>query len=200
MDKVGRMSRWEVPEARRRAPLVALLVGGGVDSSVLADMYSRRGTGLFGVHYDYGQEALPGERQAARRIARKYKFRLRLRRLSVPVSKRGDEFLARNALMILGAAAEFGTRPVRISFGAHAHSQYFDCSQRFIETMQRVLDGYFEGRVILEAPLLTFNKSDIVAYARRRRVPIAATFSCTRAARTPCGKCPSCLDRRALGI
>jgi 7-cyano-7-deazaguanine synthase len=120
--------------------------------------------------------------------------------MTLDVSSRGDEYLCRNALLILSAAAEFGGKPLRIALGAHAQAHYYDCSSLFFDEMRRLLDGYFQGQVSLETPLLTFNKADIVAYARRFHVPVSMTYSCTRAALKPCGECPSCLDRKALGI
>ncbi len=179
---------------------VVVLMGGGVDSTTLVDMYHRRKTIMFGVHYNYGQRALIGERRAVVFISKLYGLKLLKRNLSVPVSVRGDEFIGRNALLILAAAAEFGTKPIRIAFGAHSMSPYYDCSERFIESTQSILDGYFSGTVVIEAPLLGFTKAEIAGYAQKRKVPLNATFSCTRASSKPCGQCPSCLDRRALGV
>ena len=182
-----------------RKPVI-LLLGGGIDSTVMVDMYSKRKTPFIGIHYDYGQKALLGERKSIRLISDLYRFKYLMRSLNVPVASRGDEFLARNALFILSAAAEFGSRPTRIAFGAHLMSPYYDCSPRFVDSIQSILEGYFSGTVVLEAPLLAFTKAEIVAYAKKRRIPLKATFSCTRASRTPCSHCPSCLDRRALGV
>jgi 7-cyano-7-deazaguanine synthase len=69
-----------------------------------------------------------------------------------------------------------------------------------LDSMQGLLDGYFNGTVVLEAPLIGSTKAEVVAYGRRHHVPLGATFSCTRAAVRPCGKCPSCLDRLVLGV
>lgn len=179
---------------------VVVLMGGGVDSTVLVDMYHKRRTRMIGVHYNYGQRSLIGERRAVAFISKLYGVKLLRRSLSVPFSSRGDEFIGRNALLIMAAAAEFGTKPIRIAFGAHSMSPYYDCSARFIESIQSILDGYFSGTVVLEAPLLGFKKAEIAGYAKKRKVPLNATFSCTRASSKPCGKCPSCLDRRALGV
>lgn len=187
-------------EKSKRKTLLVLLLGGGIDSTVMVDMYTKRKMQIIGVHYDYGQKALVGERRSIRLISDLYGFEYLRRSLTVPVSSRDDEYLARNALFILAAAAEFGGQPTRIAFGAHLMSPYYDCSPRFVESIQSILDGYFLGTVVLEAPLLEFTKAEVVAYAKKRRIPLNATFSCTRASKTPCGHCPSCLDRRALGV
>ena len=196
MDKSRSQRRVKAKEA---TPVVVLM-GGGVDSTTLVDMYHKRRTSMLGVHYNYGQRALIGERRAVGFISKLYGVKLLRRNLSVPVSTRGDEFVGRNALLIMAAAAEFGTKPIRIAFGAHSMSPYYDCSVRFIESIQSILDGYFSGTVVLEAPLLGFSKAEIAGYAQKRKVPLNATFSCTRASSKPCGQCPSCLDRRALGV
>ena len=181
-------------------PMLVALLGGGIDSTVMLSLYRQKGTPIVGIHYDYGQKALNGERRAVRKIARRYGVPVRWRRLEVPIKKRGDEYLDRNALFVLAAAAEFGLKPLRIGLGAHARSPYYDCTRHFIESMQNLLDGYFNGAVVVETPLIGSTKAEIVAYGRRHRVPLSATFSCTRAAVHPCGRCPSCIDRAVLGV
>ncbi len=192
-------------KATRKAPksgrpkLVALL-GGGIDSTVMLSLYRRKDVRVVGVHYDYGQAPVNAERRAVRKVAVRYSTQVYWRKLGMPVKSRGDEYLARNALFVLAAAAEFGPGPLRIGLGAHARSAYYDCSRHFLESMQTMLDGYFDGTVVLEAPLIDSTKAEIVAYARRHRIPLKATFSCTRGVSKPCGRCPSCLDRAVLGV
>src|SRR3990172_6247354 len=185
---------------KSRKHTVVVLVGGGIDSTVLLSIYRREKVPIIGVHYDYGQKALRGELRSIRRVSHFYKVPMRWRRLTIPVHARGDEYLGRNALFILAAAAEFGISSVRIGIGAHARSPYYDFSRHFFDSMQGVLDGYFDGKVVLEAPLISFSKAEVVAYGRRHRVPLDVTFSCTRGTSLPCGLCPSCLDRRVLGV
>lgn len=179
---------------------VVVLLGGGLDSSVVLQLVWRRSSRVICLHYDYGQPALEGERRAIARICRGYRIKPYWRVLPQNFVKNGDEYECRNALFVLAAAAEFGDRPLQIMLGAHAGSSYYDCTPRFLESMQSLLDGYFDGRVILEAPLIRFRKSDIVAYGRRAGVPLSLTYSCTRRGDRPCGSCPSCLDRRALNV
>jgi 7-cyano-7-deazaguanine synthase len=179
---------------------IVVLLGGGIDSSVVVDLLRRRNKGLMGVHFNYGQPALRGERRAVRAIAHRYGVPVRWRNLGPPVSQQGDEFFCRNALFILATAAELGFEPLRIVTGIHAQSPYYDCSAEFLTTVQRLLDGHFHGRIVVETPLLGFSKSDVVAYARKRRLPLQLTYSCTRSSLKPCQECPSCLDRRALGV
>jgi len=179
---------------------VVVLLGGGIDSTVLLDMYNRAGSSITGLHYDYGQKALGGERRALRKIAAYFAVPVRWRKLAIPIASRGDEYLGRNAIFVLAAAAEVGNQTLRIGLGLHDLSPFYDCTRHFVNSMQSLLDGYFGGRVVLDAPLLAMTKAEIVTYARDRRVPLEATFSCNRGPIRPCGICPSCLDRRALGV
>lgn len=182
-----------------RHPEVMVLAGGGIDSTVLIAMYRKRNNTVTAIHYDYGHPAQTGELRSLRRLSVKYDFKLLTRSIRARIARIDDEFLCRNALFILSAAAEFGGRGQRLAIGAHSQAPYYDCSPEFFVLMRSLLDGHFGGRVTLEVPLQDFTKSDIVALGRKMRVPLSWTHSCTRA-RTPCGKCPSCLDREALGV
>jgi 7-cyano-7-deazaguanine synthase len=54
--------------------------------------------------------------------------------------------------------------------------------------------------VQLDAPFAHATKQEVYELCRAHRVPLAMTYSCERRSRRPCGKCPSCIDRRRLGL
>lgn len=178
-------------------PKRVVLLGGGIDSTVVVDLLTRRGEHLTGLHYNYGQRSLMGERRAIRWLRERYGISIELRKLSTPIGRREDEYFCRNAILILAAASEYGREPTSIVTGIHSGSPYFDCTPRFLETMQFLLDGQFHGTVSLDAPLIHSTKEEIIAHALKRRIPLEKTYSCTRRPLHPCGKCPSCLDRIA---
>jgi 7-cyano-7-deazaguanine synthase len=112
---------------------------------------------------------------------------------------RGYEFLGRNALFVL-AAGSLGPPPLRVSLAINRGPEYYDISPRFLIDCQRMLDGYFGGTVVLEAPFVDYSKKDIIRYCKRRKVPLNITYSCQKKNSPPCGRCPTCLDReRYLG-
>src|SRR2546428_3710993 len=74
-------------KASFQRPMLVALLGGGIDSTVMLSLYRQKGTPIVGIHYDYGQKALNGERRAIRKIARRYSVPVRWRRLEVPIKK-----------------------------------------------------------------------------------------------------------------
>lgn len=181
-------------------PDVVVLAGGGIDSSVLMAMRRDEGEHTIAVHYDYGQGPAAAELQAVRYMGRLVGIRTTSRRLPVKLVQRKDEYMGRNALFVLAAAAEFSAQPIRIWLGAHAGSSHWDCTQGFTQSMQRVLDGYHDGTVTLQAPLQDMMKAEVVAVAHRMKLPLSRTFSCLQGPRRPCGECASCLDRKVLRV
>lgn len=88
-----------------------------------------------------------------------------------------------------------------IYYGAHADdaagSAYPDCSTAFNDAMNQAI---FEGsgkQVHIEAPFVTWNKSDVVREGLRLKVPYELTWSCYEGKEKPCGKCGTCIDRAA---
>jgi len=180
---------------------VVILLSGGIDSAALLEFYRERGSSVRTVYVDYGQPAGKAERRSAAALSKHFGFgRLATLRLGTALPRDAHgEYFGRNLLLILLAAAAGGTGPVIVAAGVHAGTRYFDCSEAFAELARRVLDGYSGGRVALDVPFLTWSKQEIVEYCRARKVPLELTHSCEMAAQ-PCGACPSCLDRRTLGV
>jgi 7-cyano-7-deazaguanine synthase len=176
---------------------VLLLLSGGIDSSTLLTFYRRRKARLICVHYQYGQPCQESELKAAEDVTHLSRDDLKVVEMGFPMSVRRNELLGRNAFFVL-AAASLGFSPARIALGIHRGTGYYDCTEEFVNEMQRILDGYHSGTVRLEAPFLGFSKKDIINYGRKNGVPIALTYSCQRKNAPPCGECPPCNDRREL--
>lgn len=183
--------------ATTAASEVTILLGGGLDSSTLIPFYRRRGVGIRAIHFDYGQVSLAGERRAAESICEHFAVPLEMSRLGFPLSCTNGEYAGRNALLLL-AAASTTTPPRSVAIGIHTGVPYYDSSVAFVADMNRLFDGYFGGRVKVEAPFAEFAKPDVYAFAVETEVPVHLTFSCERSAHEPCGKCPSCIDREKL--
>lgn len=109
----------------------------------------------------------------------------------------------RNGL-ILSAVASFALSlypndDISVYLGIHAddvvNSAYADCSIEFSKYMNKaVLTGTY-NKVRLVSPLVSFNKSQVVAEGLRVGVPYELTWSCYEGGDKPCGKCATCLDR-----
>ena len=173
-----------------------VLLSGGVDSAcVLAER--RNSTDQISTLYvDYGQTAADAERASSHSIADHYQVNwaeLSVHGLVIP----SGEIPGRNALLVHLALAHLGSaHPSCIYLGIHAGTPYRDCSPAFVEETQRSLDYQSSGGCQLVAPLLRWNKGQVVHRALELGMPLHLTHSCECAIQ-PCGECASCKDREA---
>ena len=179
----------------RKVIPVVVLASGGIDSTALIHRYKAAGEQIKIIHFQHGQPSGRSEYRAVRLVSRRYGLKVKVVRLGFNMFLRGNELLGRNALFVL-IASSLSPPPARISLGIHQGPEYYDISPGFVADCQRILDGYFGGTVSLEAPFLNDTKLDIINYCRRGKVPLHLTYSCQMKNSPPCGRCPSCLDRR----
>lgn len=175
--------------------LVAVLLSGGIDSTALLAHYQTKGYTVEALHIRYGHPSALRELRAAQDVSSYYNVSLRVIDLSLPFSHRGDEVLCRNAVFVLAACASLLPNVTKVALGIHRGVPYYDCSPVFLHDVQRMIDGYFGGTVVVEAPFVQWSKAEVYAYCKALGIPIELTFSCERS-NEPCGECPSCSDRR----
>lgn len=178
-------------------PKVLLLSSGGIDSTALLDFYLRRKNNVECLHFQYGQKNALSEKEAFHKITAYYKVTGKVIETGFIPNVNGLEIGCRNVLFVM-IAASVSIDPIRIAIGIHEGSRYYDCSKRFLEDCQRILDGYYFGTVKLEAPFIEFNKTAIIAYCKNFNVPVNLTYSCLTQNFQPCGQCPTCLDNKEL--
>lgn len=183
---------------KRTSSEVCVLLGGGLDSTALIPFYLSRGDAVRGVHFDYGQPSVEGERRSVLGIAEHYAVPVEKVELGLSITNVRGEYFCRNAVLVLGAASILDNSGGRLSLGIHAGTAYYDCSSPFLADVQRLLDGYFGGTVQVEAPFVEFTKRDVFDFCLRNRVPVDLTFSCERRSDCPCGGCRSCEERLML--
>ena len=87
-----------------------------------------------------------------------------------------------------------------ISLGIHSDVPYYDCSPIFVKDMNKIIEGYTDGRVRLDAPFIKWEKRMIYEYCKNEDIPVNFTYSCENGGKIPCGKCLSCLDRGTLNV
>ena len=86
-----------------------------------------------------------------------------------------------------------------IFFGAH-HSDrgvYPDCRQEFVEAFEyaeRLAND--STHLVISAPFVRMNKSEIVKLGAELGVPYKETWSCYKGGRIHCGVCSSCRERK----
>jgi len=111
---------------------------------------------------------------------------------------------ARNAIMLSIALAYAESIDAdEIYIGAHCldYSGYPDCRPEFIQAFQKMADlatkRAVEGKPIkVMAPLIGFDKKQIVEQGRQLKVPFELTRSCYTEHDKSCGSCDSCTLRK----
>lgn len=176
---------------------------GGIDSSCLIQYYLDLKYVVKCIHFDYGHLAFQAEKQATDIISRKMGVVVEhhiLQPSIVHTNPKNQELLGRNALFILSILTIAQVKSGLISLGIHAGSPYYDCSLRFIDDMQSLLDGYFGGTVMFDAPFKNYLKRDIINWGQSKQIPFTLTYSCEKGSLPSCGVCPSCLERKQYGL
>src|SRR5262249_33666324 len=102
-------------------------------------------------------------------------------------------------LLSVGIAWAAGLEFDAVAFGAHGgeHTNYPDCQPPFAEAMH-LAAGVCDFRPIrVLAPFVTLVKTDIVRRGAELGVPFELTWSCYAGGEFHCGRCGTCIDRKA---
>ncbi|MFZ3134294.1 MAG: 7-cyano-7-deazaguanine synthase [Methanothrix sp.] len=177
---------------------VLVLLSGGLDSTACTYYYINMGLKVKALFIAYGQRANKIEYRCANNIAKYFGIPLDCFRFEGKAEFLQGEIKGRNAFLALSALLANPEFKGLISMGIHSGTPYYDCSVAFIQEMNRILEGYTDGRVILAAPFLKWDKRMIYNYFKDNGLPFHLTYSCEDGTDFPCGKCPSCQDRCAL--
>jgi 7-cyano-7-deazaguanine synthase len=111
----------------------------------------------------------------------------------------------RNGLMVAAIASKAlsidGNSDWEIYLGVHsddtAGEAYPDCSYEFVDAINSAVSIGTYNQVSVVAPFVNAHKSDIVKAGLEINVPYELTWSCYKGGEKQCGKCATCLDRRA---
>jgi len=116
------------------------------------------------------------EQTAAKAIAKHYKIELKC--IAISGCHIADGYIpARNSFLLSLALMNFKYTHGVIAIGIHAGTPYSDCSPLFKDVMQELFDLYENGRIRIDAPFLTWKKSEIWDYAQLQKVPLHLTHS-----------------------
>lgn len=185
-------------KSKRDSSSVLVLLSGGIDSTALVHYYLSKNFHVKCMHFQYGQTSANKEMEAVTRISEYYGVSVDIIRFGFPFSQVQGEFKSRNAIFILTAANLMPATFSKICIGIHSGTPYYDSSEVFLKDCQNIIDGYYGGTVLIDAPFLRFIKEHVYQYCDENKVPISLTFSCENSNDKPCGVCPSCKDRRLL--
>jgi 7-cyano-7-deazaguanine synthase len=198
----------------------AVLLSAGLDSAVLAAAEARAGM----VHPLYVSTGLAwerGELAALNQLLASAPFAVNvapLARLSFtvedlypathwalrgtpPTFDTADEevYLAgRNVLLLSKAAIYCSQHGIgRIALGPLAGNPFPDATPQFFETMARALSLGLGHTIVVDAPFLSMEKSDVIRLGMELGVPLELTLSCMNPQDgRHCGQCSKCRERR----
>ncbi len=107
----------------------------------------------------------------------------------------------RNGLFLASAASiALSLSCSKLYYGAHhddwAGNAYPDCSQAFVNSMNKAVEEGSGGMLCICAPFVNASKAGIVALGIELGVPYELTWSCYEGGKTPCQTCATCIDRQ----
>jgi len=195
------------------------IMSGGMDSTLSAYMMRDAGYEIIAVHFNYEQNTQKKELECFEKITQalnvKNKYLLNLdffKQLgasaltdsSIDVPTGGIEegvpvtyVPFRNGIFLSMAAAiaeKEGASVISIGVVEEDSSGYPDCREEYINAMQNAINlGTKEETIVeIKMPLVHLKKSQIVAEAINRNVPLELTWSCYKNEERACGVCDSC--------
>lgn len=177
---------------------VIVLLSGGLDSAACAAASEEQARTRC-MFVDYGQPAAKWEKIAADQICAALSMPLTSVTVSSHVNFGLGEIVGRNAFLVLTALMFSSIQVGKIVIGIHAGTPYYDCTAAFLVSMNRLAGEYTDGKVRVVAPFLQQSKLQIVEYLRTTVIRTEMTYSCEAGTQTPCGRCMSCRDRKAIG-
>jgi 7-cyano-7-deazaguanine synthase len=177
-----------------------VLLSGGVDSAVCAQLLARQGHHVSALFVDYGQAARHQEHQAATRVSAVLGVPLQHVRYQTGRGFAAGEILGRNAFLVMAALVSTqGTHNI-VSLGIHEDSVYYDCSRTFRDRLAVLVSECTNGRVQLSTPVLEWTKRDIVMYALANGIGRKDVYTCENGTVPPCGSCNSCREWEGLDV
>ncbi len=94
----------------------------------------------------------------------------------------------------LSYAETLGAETIFIGANAVDYSGYPDCRPDYYIAWNRLLKA-LGTKIMVQAPLIRLDKSEIVRLGTKLGVPFDMTWSCYAGGRAPCGVCDSCRFR-----
>ena len=196
-----------------------VILSGGMDSTTAAFIAKEEGYELIALHFNYGQRTQNRELKAFNDICNYLKLDNRYiidlpffkqiganalvdENIEVPTEgiKPGIPITYvpfRNGIFLSIAAAiaeKESAEAIFIGVVEEDSSGYPDCTQEFIENMQKAINSGTkpETKITIKTPLIHLKKEDIVKKALEVNVPLELTWSCYKEEEVACGVCDSC--------
>lgn len=177
---------------------VLVLFSGGIDSTSCIYYYQKLNFKVIGLFVDYGQPAAYQESNAVDKLSAILGIEIVKIKSKINIDIKEGFIQGRNLLLFAVSLSSFPFNQGIISLGIHSGTNYPDCSAKFVDLNQSMLDLYTGGNIIIDCPFLNMNKKEIFNYFIKTNIPIELTYSCELGGERPCGKCLTCLDIKKL--
>jgi 7-cyano-7-deazaguanine synthase len=197
-----------------------LVLSGGMDSTTL--LYERKNEIALAVSFDYGSNHNGREIPFAKFHCEK----LGIEHLTIPLKFMHDYFKSsllsgadaipegnyanenmkstvvpfRNGIMLsvaAGLAESRGLTKVMMANHFGDHDIYPDCRKEFVDAMSQAMSAGTYANITIDAPYTLISKADIARKGKALGLDYGQTWSCYKGGQVHCGKCATCLERKA---
>ncbi|MBR6941573.1 MAG: 7-cyano-7-deazaguanine synthase QueC [Fibrobacter sp.] len=197
-----------------------LVLSGGMDSTTL--LYERKNEIALAVSFDYGSNHNGREIPFAKFHCEK----LGIEHLTIPLKFMHDYFKSsllsgadaipegnyadenmkstvvpfRNGIMLsvaTGLAESRGLTKVMMANHFGDHDIYPDCRKEFVDAMSQAMSAGTYANITIDAPYTLISKADIARKGKVLGLDYGQTWSCYKGGLVHCGKCATCLERKA---
>ena len=106
----------------------------------------------------------------------------------------------RNGIMLSVAAGLAESRDLtKVMMANHFgdHDIYPDCREEFVNNMSAAISAGTYARITIDAPYTNISKADIARKGKSLGIDYRETWSCYKGGQVHCGKCATCLERKA---
>lgn len=197
-----------------------LVLSGGMDSTTL--LYERASEIALAVSFDYGSNHNGREIPFAKFHCEKlgiehitiplkfmhdyFKSSLLSGADAIPEGNYADENMKstvvpfRNGIMLsvaAGLAESRGLSKVMMANHFGDHDIYPDCRKEFVDAMSQAISAGTYANITIDAPYTLISKADIARKGKSLGVDYGQTWSCYKGGKVHCGKCATCLERKA---
>jgi len=194
-----------------------ILLSGGLDSLVSLGLARNDYNVELALTFDYGQKSANQEIEASKKICEFYGIKHQIIKLDwlknitqtalvsdikVPDVEKSTEETAkavwvpnRNGLFlnIAGCFADsFSFSHIIIGANKQEGQTFPDNTQSFIDRINAEFEFSTQAKPKVVAPLINFDKNDIVKHALNANIPLELTRSCYNDSEKNCGTCESC--------
>jgi len=176
---------------------ILLLFSGGIDSTACIQYYSDLGYSINPLFIKFGQLSESQELKSAEQICTYYGLNLTELKVETSNSFSTGEILGRNLMFLANALFNLAGNKV-IVLGIHSGTGYYDCSEGFVNSFNKIVCESTNGTVRLETPFVNWNKRQIWNYCKLKNIPVKLTYSCELGNKKRCGVCASCKDLNKL--